>query len=393
MASKIPSNGLIQLLLAVGSIGICYHIFVRAQLKSQREALIRQHGCEPPAANYPLPWWDLIGFRFIKEIVPAVRRQEMLPCFASMHQKYGLTFDFKPLLSRRTIFSDDAENLKCMMSTKFDDWVAADLRKEALGLLLGDGIFTTDGAFWAHSRALVRPQFEKSQVSEQVEHFEKHLSMLFANIEDGKIVDLQDLFHRLTMDTSTEFLTGESTNSLDPNQGEAARNFIEAFEHVLDDGIMRAKLGRLYHLKPDFKALREIKYCRGYVEKWVTRAMELQKATPAESRKLGKPDDPYVFINELAKQKEADAARIHNEAMNILLAGRDTTASLLSHLWFEISRRPDVWKKLQNEVAELQCALPSFAQLKEMTYLRDCVREGEFWSPPFRYCCALSDNH
>ena len=35
----------------------------------------------------------------------------------------------------------------------------------------------------------------------------------------------------------------------------------------------------------------------------------------------------------------------------ILLAGGDTTASLLSNVWFELSDRPNVWNRLQRDVA------------------------------------------
>jgi cytochrome P450 len=70
-----------------------------------------------------------------------------------------------------------------------------------------------------------------------------------------------------------------------------------------------------------------------------------------------------------------DPERIQNEAMNVLLAGRDTTASALSALWFELARRPDVWTKLQREVDSLDGRLPSSADVKTMTYLKNCIRK------------------
>lgn len=76
------------------------------------------------------------------------------------------------------------------------------MRKEAVDALLGDGIFTTDGAFWLHSRAMLRPAFEKSQVAD-LDQFESRLGGLLARIpDDGSTVDLQVLFHEYTMDVS-----------------------------------------------------------------------------------------------------------------------------------------------------------------------------------------------
>lgn len=83
----------------------------------------------------------------------------------------------------------------------------------------------------------------------------------------------------------------------------------------------------------------------------------------------------YVFLNELLKQTD-DKVQIRSELLNILLAGRDTTASLLSNVWFELSRRPEVYKKLREEVNALGGKKPSFQQIKDMKYLRALLNES-----------------
>lgn len=353
------------------------HILIaQIRLHRQHAAFKRANDCEPAAANYPIkdPW----GLNFLLEIVPAAKSLELLPFFHRLHQRFGKTFVYGPWFGRGMVFSIAPENAKTVMATKFDDWVAKEARQEGFGPLLGDGIFTTDGAFWAHSRALIRPQFDKAQVSEQVEPFEASTLKLIAKIPDNEeTVDLQDLFHRLTMDTSTEFLTGTSTNSLDDDQDEGGRKFIEAFEYAMNDGFWRVRLGRLYWLRPDPKARKAIKESRDYVMAWVHKAVTYRNSLAADE-KNHKSEGPYVFINELAKQPEVDVERIHNEAINVLLAGRDTTASLLSHLWHVLARRPDIWQKLRGEVSTLGAELPTYAKLKEMRYMRNCIRESRY---------------
>ena len=83
----------------------------------------------------------------------------------------------------------------------------------------------------------------------------------------------------------------------------------------------------------------------------------------------------YVFLEELVRQT-TDKYAIRSELLNILLAGRDTTASLLSNLWWEISRRPEVWAKLRAEVDALNGEKPTFDQMREMKYLRNVVSES-----------------
>ena len=84
-----------------------------------------------------------------------------------------------------------------------------------------------------------------------------------------------------------------------------------------------------------------------------------------------------MFVNELARHKEVDAVRIRDETLNILLAGRDTTASLLSNLWFMLAKEPEVYKKLRAEVDELNGEQPSYESWRNMKYIKYTVQESK----------------
>lgn len=83
----------------------------------------------------------------------------------------------------------------------------------------------------------------------------------------------------------------------------------------------------------------------------------------------------YLFLQEIIRQT-SDKVKIRSELLNILVAGRDTTASLLSNVFFELSRRPDIWDKLQQEVEDLNMEDLSFERLKEMKYLHAVLKES-----------------
>lgn len=95
------------------------------------------------------------------------------------------------------------------MATQFKDFGLGPARHGVFHPLLGDGIFTLDGHGWEHSRALLRPQFARDQIT-QLENMEEHVQTLMDCIPtDGSPVNLQELFFELTIDTATEFLFGE----------------------------------------------------------------------------------------------------------------------------------------------------------------------------------------
>ena len=96
--------------------------------------------------------------------------------------------------------------------------------------MFGNGIFTRDGEAWQHSRDMLRPSFMRSQVAD-LQLIDRHVAHLIRAIpRDGSTIDLQPLFFQLSLDTSTEFLLGESTDTLVPeNHLTDAYKFAEAF--------------------------------------------------------------------------------------------------------------------------------------------------------------------
>ena len=105
-------------------------------------------------------------------------------------------------------------------------------------------------------------------------------------------------------------------------------------------------------------------YVEGIVEKGLAKHADY---------KLDKSN--YCFLHEIISET-TDKIKIRAELLNILLAGRETTASLLSNVWFEVSKRPDIWARLQREVATLDGNLPTFEQLKELKYLNAVLKES-----------------
>jgi cytochrome P450 len=113
----------------------------------------------------------------------------------------------------------------------------------------------------------------------------------------------------------------------------------------------------------------------------VYKALEYRKMLNAEKSMNEKQTERYVFLNELAKATN-DPKQLRDELLNILLAGRDTTASLLSHTWHALARRPDVWAKLKAEVDALDGKAPDYETLRNMRYLKYVLNECKLFPQP-----------
>ena len=308
--------------------------------------------------------WHVIKFIFTRAFCAALER--------NTHEMTSL--------GRRAVFTIDTVNLKTMLSLKSKDYSIGN-RPSVMGPLLGRAIFVTDGEEWSHSRAVLRPSFNKTQVANLsiIElHFQHLLKQLCASVVEGKdaaTIDLQELFLRFTMDSSTEFLFGESTNTL--TAGDHA--FSNAFTYSLRDISLSLRMGPWAKFRrTDPKAAESHRICREYVDRYADQALRYRRKIDSGDSKQD-DNETSILIKELANST-GDRERIRDELLGLLLAGRDTTASLLSSLFSCLAKRPDIWDKVREEVAnELpNGSLPTYDQLKSIKYARYCINESKW---------------
>lgn len=217
--------------------------------------------------------------------------------------------------------------------------------------------------------------FARSQIGD-FEIFDTQASHLIDAISrnDGK-VDLKGLFFRLTLDTSLEFLLGESTASLtvDTDNNESLNAALHRVEHHIGNGGGAA--GIIGWMLPSHRRfVQDVKTIHDFVDSFIIK--RLAKRNELLQLK-SKDSDRLLFLDELVKQTE-DQVRIRDEILSVLFAGRDTTASLLTNIWFTLSKRPDVWAKLQSEISTLlpNGQKPTFEELKSLKYLRAILNES-----------------
>lgn len=212
----------------------------------------------------------------------------------------------------------------------------------------------------------------RSQVGD-LDTFDHHISAMISRIpKDGSTVDMQALFFMLTIDSVTEFLFGTSTAILEGGvANERGNKFSEAFTYATEKIGFKGRVGKLADFIPDKKFEDSTAYIHEYVHGYVRKAVELHKNALTNEKSEEADSSRYVFLEQLAKAGYSER-KIQDELLNILLAGRDTTASLLSYLFYRLARRPDVFGKLRTEIMALGKGRPTFEQIKSLKYLQYC---------------------
>ena len=361
-----------------------------------------RRGCKPPPHYVnKLPW----GIDFVVSAIRADKEKRFPEFLIDRYQTMGNRTYENRILGNRGISTNDPKNVQAILATQFKDFGLGERRNGNFKPLLGNGIFTTDGKLWEHSRAMLRPQFNREQVSD-LELEEQHVQNLMRALPSSNEsrwtphVDLQVLFFRLTLDSACEFLFGESVDSqvlnLPENVGLKTSkatdrvvdevNFAGSFDRSQAWLAMRTRFADKYWIYDGFSQRKDCRTVHDFVDYFVRRALkqdqhqadkELEKGTTGRK-------DKYVFLEALAAQTR-DPIELRDQLLNILLAGRDTTASLLGWTFWILARHPQHFEKLRSAILadfgpyKVGTSKPSnitFSSLKNCQYLQHVINES-----------------
>lgn len=301
-----------------------------------------------------------------------------------------------------TIWTIDHDDAKYFLSTGFGNFGKSPFFKAGFRRLLGDGVFASDQrGLWAWHRSLTRPHFVRDRIADVVameEHSRRVATWLSAQTDLGKSVDVQDLFARYTLTVGTQHLFGRCVDSLNdllhdriqngPNAADFAQNFVAAQHWAIINSLLPPLLISLGFRMRD-KATEDV---RQVVDALVQEAsFSLTSDIKSSESDTEKVEGGIAAENLLDHLLTSGCSKelVRHECLNILLAARDTTASLLSSCFYELAResarKSEIWKMLKEEVERLGSGIDGLLtldQVREMKYLRALLNETLRLHPP-----------
>ncbi|KAG1824289.1 cytochrome P450 [Suillus variegatus] len=292
------------------------------------------------------------------------------------------------------ILTTEPQHIKTILATDFDNYVKGAKFREAADSVLGTGVFNSDGEIWKLHRTMTRPFFTHDRIS-HFEIFDRHadhaITLAKKRFRAGLAIDFQDLISRFTLDSASEFLFGhcidslsaglpyphnatESTNAI---QGDnAAATFAYAFSQAQQAINRRVSIGQtwpLVEILADGTA-QHMKVVNAFLDPILKDALE-KRSTAVEFDKNEFADD-QTLVDHLVNLT-SDFKIIKDETLNILLAGRDTTASTLTSVIYLLAMHPEFLTRLREEIISKVglTRRPTYDDIKEMKYLRAVLNE------------------
>ncbi|OCH88145.1 cytochrome P450 [Obba rivulosa] len=361
----------------------------------------------PPMVDFKWPG----SIDNIRKVVHATKHGYLGEMFIQWSEKYGPMFN-SPILFEDRIFTTEPEHIKAILATDFTSFEKGPSFFNQLKTLMGTGVFNSDGEMWKFHRGVARPFFSRDRIS-HFDIFDRHaedaIRKMKARLREGHAVDFQDLVSRFTLDSATEFLFGKDVRSLSaplpyPPHAPGAREknaaaeahpanqFAKAFLDAQVATTMRSRfLGAwpLFEFWED-KVARHMASIDAFVDPIVQDALAQRKDKGGEAGE--EPGDEETLLGHLINMTE-DAQILKDETLNILLAGRDTTAATLTYAMYVLAVHPEILQRLRREVLEKVGPVrrPTYDDIREMKYLRAFINEVLRLYPPVPFNIRTSN--
>lgn len=394
----------------------------RQEEKRRNAGEATRRGCSRAPVLPQTGFWGLLGCKWLVEGLRSTKadRGPQYVVHAldrvmgkDVHTVVVGIFDYDLVMTR------NPANVQAVLATEAADWDISEHRTASWEPLVGHGIFTSRGEQWKHSRALVRPQFAMQHIID-LGLIERHVQQLIAAINRQQDInapkgwtntfDLQPLFYNLTLDVVTEMLYGYSVHSQNPAErvdlpvlpGYDSPDRENIGKHM-DAGKWwvetRGAFWKYRWLLPSWWFSEHCaaihKYAGWFVHLRLQRGDGYLDGLQHQQGAANK--DRYVLLHELAKVTQ-DPVELRSQTLNVLLAGRDTTAALLGWVFYLLARNTDVWDKLRTEVlAKFGQKAPTESEAREfrteLPYLHAVINESLRVAPviPLNERVALRD--
>ncbi|MFO1150424.1 MAG: cytochrome P450 [Alsobacter sp.] len=304
-------------------------------------------------------------------------RDNLVSCWMEEHYRTGV-WSFR-VLGRQVVVANEPEAVKTVLASSgpLFERKAPPMRR-ALEVLLGDGLFISDGETWRRRRPLVADIVHKNRVpvfAPTMEDAALGLARRWGQRPPGTVFDAFTDMAELTAEIIARAVFGRH---LEPRRAVA----------------IVAGFGRYQSQVDNFN----LGYFLGSDEGWpVWRGLRLRSSTRQVHAAIdavlrehleGHGDEGSMVASLLRLRDRRpelglgiDALR--NEAATIFMAGHETTAATLTWVWYLLAGAPWVEAALH---AELEAVLgeraPTFADVPRLAWCRAIVEEALRLYPP-----------
>ncbi|PHU05579.1 Protein LUTEIN DEFICIENT 5, chloroplastic [Capsicum chinense] len=257
---------------------------------------------------------------------------------------------------------------------------------EVSEFLFGSGFAIAEGPLWTARRRAVVPSLHKKYLSVIVDRVfcrcaERMVEKLLPDAISGSAVNMEAKFSQLTLDVIGLALFNYNFDSLTTDSP-----VIDAVYTALKEAELRSTdllpywQAALCKIIPrQIKAENAVSVIRQTVEELIAKCKEIVES---EGERINEDEyvndrDPSILRFLLASREEVSSVQLRDDLLSMLVAGHETTGSVLTWTSYLLSKDLSALEKAHEEVDRvLGGRSPTYEDMKNLKFLTRCITES-----------------
>jgi cytochrome P450 len=276
-----------------------------------------------------------------------------------------------------TYFISSADGARRILADNAPNYTKEHGSYRMLRRLFGNGLLTSEGAFWLRQRRLAQPAFHKERIAQMaarmVEAAEATAARWDAEAAAGRSVAMTEEMSRLTLQVVGDALFG---HGLSARASAVAASWTVLNRQLVERFSRRRLIPPVLPTRYDREFRRARQTLLGVVDEVI-----------ADRRARGGDGDDLLSMFMRARDEDSgetmNDAQLRDEVVTMLLAGHETTAVALTWTWALLDAHRDAARRLHDELGRvLGGRAPAAADFPSLTYTRAVVSEALRLHPP-----------
>jgi len=305
-------------------------------------------------------------------------RRDPLKFVTRMASSYGDIAHFRLGTAHAYLFSNP-EFVRDILVTRQTKFIKSRLLQRAK-VLLGEGLLTSEGDFHLRQRRMVQPGFYRDRLAVYAAMMSQCAERTRDQWRAGQTLEVNDEMMRLTLAVVAKTLFNADVSSEASEIGAALTSALKMFDMLtlpFLKYIEKLPLPIIKRFERDRAKLDAIVY--RLIAEWHESGVDRGDLL---SMLLMTRDDEVSAETSEADRKMSDR-QVRDEAMNLILAGHETTANALTWTFYLLSQNPECEKRLHEEVDQvLNGRTPGFSDFPNLRYTEMVFAEALRLYPP-----------
>jgi cytochrome P450 len=263
------------------------------------------------------------------------------------------------------------EHLEYILRTHADNFMKDELTRWLIPLV-GQGLLTSEGAFWRRQRRLIRPAFQLQEIQRYATVMVDHTERMLAGWRDGQVRNIHEDMMVLTLGIVAKTLFDAELEGEAKIVGESIETVMKYFMSPM----------RWFGIREILPLPSTLRYRRA-----INRIDEMIYGFIRRRRESD--HDPGDLLSHLLAARDDTEGegmtdrQLRDEAVTLLLAGHETTALALFYAFYLLALSPEADRRLAAELDQvLEGRAPSAADVPNLKYTEWVIRETMRLYPP-----------